>query len=396
VAKRRERGTGSIYLPNDPKNPGQKLKTFWIAYYVNGRRKHESSKSRKKSDAQALLKRRMGEHALGLEVGDDARRLTFEDLARIVEEDYRLQGRRSLNRLQLSLRHLREHFGDDRAVSITADRLTAYANARRDEGAALASISAELAALRRAFNLAVRAGRLQSRPPFPTLRLSNRRQGFFEEDDFRAVLAELPEHLKPLMTVGFLTGWRVRDELCPMTWDRVDLKAGTMRLERSKNDTPRVFPINADPELAEVLQRQRKYTDEVQRRTGQIIPLVFHNEGRPIVNYYKAWHAACRRAAVLKDADGKPVERDGKAVIARPQLLGRIPHDFRRSACRRLIQGGIPEQIAMRLTGWKSRQMLDRYFVFNESDLSAAVSKIASLRTKAPAKQRAAKIRAEA
>ena len=121
----------------------------------------------------------------------------------------------------------------------------------------------------------------------------------------------------------------------------------------------------------------------MQRRTGQIIPLVFHNEGRPIVNYYKAWHAACRRAAVLKDGDGRPVERNGKTVVVRPQLLGRIPHDFRRSACRRLIQGGIPEQIAMKLTGWKSRQMLDRYFVFNESDLSAAVSKIASLRTEA-------------
>jgi integrase len=98
----------------------------------------------------------------------------------------------------------------------------------------------------------------------------------------------------------------------------------------------------------------------------------------------------------LKDAEGNPVERDGKVMIARPQLLGRIPHDFRRSACRRLIQGGIPEQIAMKLTGWKSRQMLDRYFIFDERDLSAAVSKMASLRTKAPAKQRSARIRAEA
>jgi hypothetical protein len=40
--------------------------------------------------------------------------------------------------------------------------------------------------------------------------------------------------------------------------------------------------------------------------------------------------------------------------------------------------------------------MLDRYFIFDERDLSAAVSKMASLRTKAPAKQRGARIRAEA
>jgi hypothetical protein len=40
--------------------------------------------------------------------------------------------------------------------------------------------------------------------------------------------------------------------------------------------------------------------------------------------------------------------------------------------------------------------MLERYFVFNERDLNEAVSKIATLRTKTPAKQRTAQVRAEA
>ena len=47
----------------------------------------------------------------------------------------------------------------------------------------------ELAALRRAFNLAVRAGRLPQRPAFPIIETRNRRTGFFEESEFRAVLA---------------------------------------------------------------------------------------------------------------------------------------------------------------------------------------------------------------
>jgi len=395
MARSRERGTGSIYLPEDPNHPGQRLQTWWISYYVDGKRRRESSKSRKKSEAQALLKRRVGAHALGLELGEEAKRLTFEDLEAGFRRSYEAKEHRSLRRAGKAWDHLRDRFGGRKARAITFGELEDYAVERKKE-AAPATVQYELAVLRRAMTLAVRAGSLPARPPFPTLTFDNRRQGFFEEDDFRAVLAELPAHLQPLMTVGFLTGWRVRDELCPLTWDRVDLKAGTIRLARSKNGDPRVFPFDADPELAKVFQRQREYTNEVQKRTGQIIPLVFHNEGRPIANYYKAWHAACKRAAVLKDAEGNPVERDGKVMIARPQLLGRIPHDFRRSACRRLIQGGIPEQIAMKLTGWKSRQMLDRYFIFDERDLSAAVSKMASLRTKAPAKQRSARIRAEA
>ena len=37
MAQSRERGTGSVYLPADPKHPGQKLRTYWISYYVDGK-----------------------------------------------------------------------------------------------------------------------------------------------------------------------------------------------------------------------------------------------------------------------------------------------------------------------------------------------------------------------
>jgi hypothetical protein len=43
MVKSRERGTGSVYLPNDPNNPGQKLRTYWISYYVDGKRKRQSA-----------------------------------------------------------------------------------------------------------------------------------------------------------------------------------------------------------------------------------------------------------------------------------------------------------------------------------------------------------------
>ncbi len=45
MAKQRERGTGSVYLRDDPKKPGQKLHTYWFSYYVDGRRKRESSRT---------------------------------------------------------------------------------------------------------------------------------------------------------------------------------------------------------------------------------------------------------------------------------------------------------------------------------------------------------------
>ena len=155
MAKSRERGTGSVYLKDDPNNPGQKLQTWWISYYIDGKRKRESSKSRKKSDAQALLKRRMGEHALGLELGDEAKRLTFEDLEAGFRRSYENSGRRSLRRAGNAWDRLREHFGGWKARAITANALESYAAERLKE-AAPATVQYELAVLRRAMTLAVR------------------------------------------------------------------------------------------------------------------------------------------------------------------------------------------------------------------------------------------------
>jgi integrase len=353
---KRERGEGSVYLRG---------RVWWVKLYVNGKARPESSGSTKRADAVRLLNRRRGEIASG-RYCPDADRVTFEDLAQIIEADYRLQGRRSMPRLQLSLHNLREHFGGERAVQITADRLTTYANARRAEDAALASISAELAALRRAFNLAVRAGRLQSRPHFPTLRVSNARQGFLEEADFHAIVAELPEYLRAPLTFGWLTGWRVRSEVLPMTWAQVDLEAGTARLEQgsTKSGEGREFPIRALPELEQLLLRQREHVRALERKLGCIVGHVFpNNHGRPIMDYAKAWRGACTRA----------------------KLPGTLVHDMRRSAVRRLERAGVSRSVAMKLVGHQTESIYRRYAIVSQRDLAEGVGKLAALRASQPA-----------
>jgi hypothetical protein len=178
MAKSRERGTGSVYLRDDPKSPGQKLQTYWISYYVDGKRKRESAGTRKKSEAQALLKRRMGEHALGVEIGDEEKRLTFEDLEAGFRRSYENSGRRSLRRAGNAWDRLRDHFGGWRARAITANALESYAADRLKE-AAPATVQYELAVLRRAMSLAVKKGQLRSRPHFPHVGVHNARTGFF-------------------------------------------------------------------------------------------------------------------------------------------------------------------------------------------------------------------------
>jgi hypothetical protein len=50
-----------------------------------------------------------------------------------------------------------------------------------------------------------------------------------------------------------------------------------------------------------------------------------------------------------------------------------VPHDFRRSAVR-----SVPEHIAMKLTGHRTRDIFDRYDIVSERDLSEDVAKLAT------------------
>ena len=349
---------------------------WWIQYSRDGRAFGESSRSRKRADAVRLLRRREGDIERGLPITPKVGRLRFEEAAADIVNDYIINKRRSLDELERRIRlHLLPYFRRRRMAGITTIDVRAFiarrlktpivvgsGDDRRTRQVSAGEINRELTTLKRMFSLAIQAGKLLHKPHIPLLKENNVRTGFFERPAFQAIRAHLPENLRGVVTFAYITGWRINSEVFTLQWRQVDETErlspdqdipGSVRLDpgTTKNDEGRVFPFTSD--LRDVFATQRDVADRL-REQGQICPWVFHRNGKPIKSFTKAWRAACLAA-------GQP---------------GKIPHDFRRTAVRNLVRSGVPEQVAMKLTGHKTRSVFERYNIVSDGDLAVAARKL--------------------
>jgi integrase len=275
-----------------------------------------------------------------------------------VYADYQSKEQRSLDHTKRRVKlHLAPFFANRWIVNITTADVRAYTAHRQAEGAALASIRNELSVLKRAFKLAYQANRVPKLPYIPMPRTSNARQGFFEADQVRTVLAHVPAHVRPIIGFAFVTGWRTPSEVLPLHWRQVDLKAGEVRLDpgTTKNNEGRTFVLTST--LRTLLEGQLPM-HKAMKAKGKIVPWVFPDESGE--KFRDQWRTPFTRAC---EAAGCP---------------GRIPHDFRRTAVRNRVRAGVSEGVAMRMTGHKTRSVFERYNITSQADLQAASLKYAT------------------
>ncbi|RJP67899.1 MAG: site-specific integrase [Candidatus Abyssobacteria bacterium SURF_17] len=333
----------------------QRGAVWWLKYYHNGKPIRESSGSTKKMVAKRLLEQREGHIAEGKVPGFYFDRVTFDELAEDYLADYRNSRKKSIFRAKQFVEHLSKHFGGLRASQIDTSLANKYREQRLSEGVANATVNRELAALKRMFNLGVKCSppKVDRVPHIPLVRESNTRKGFFEHHEFAALREALPDYLKGFVTFAYRTGWRL-SEITNLTWKQVDRQQGivTLNVGETKNDAARTLYL--DDELKEVVRRQW----EKRKESGTLSPYVFPNERDTgtIKQFRKTWQHAYQNAGIG------------------PKLF----HDFRRTACRNMVRAGVPERVAMAVSGHKTRSVFDRYNIVSDADLRVAAEKHAA------------------
>ena len=73
-------------------------------------------------------------------------------------------------------------------------------------------------------------------------------------------------------------------------------------------------------------------------------------KGQRIHEFRKAWRAACRKAGYTRT----------------------LLHDLRRSGVRAMVRAGVPESVAMRISGHVTATVFKRYDITSDQDLRGA------------------------
>jgi integrase len=276
-------------------------------------------------------------------------------LAENLIRDYRINHRASISDVESRWKlHLRPVFGALLPSQITSDLLDKYVDQRLKAGAANATINRELAALKRMLNLGYNATppRVYFIPRFPRLYEDNVRKGFLRDEQYRRLLIFCSESwFQALVEAAYTYGWRL-GELLSLKVDQVDLLRQTIRLHSgmTKNREGR--------EVTMTRSIRRLFAQCVAGKFGK--ELVFtRSNGKAVRDCRRMWNNACVSAGV-------------------PDLLF---HDLRRTAARNLRQAGVAEGIIMKIAGWQTRSVFERYAIVSQTDIQEALQKLEKQRS---------------
>jgi len=319
-----------------------------MKYYKDGRAVIESTGEESETKARRKLDRFITALAQGDWLSPQQRAIPFKELWDKLSEDFKINGQ-DVKRLEYQWKRIGPEFGHLKANQITTDKLNAYILQHREAGLENATLNRDMASMKRAFTLAYKCTprKIHTMPVFPKrLTEAAPRKGFVEQPTFDK-LTKAAESLwmRSLLATAYAFGFR-KSELLEMKVAQVNLIDKTITLYRgeTKSGEPRLVAMTQDVYLLLTECVRGKDQDD----------FVFTRDGERVKDMRDAWEKLTTAAGC-------------------PELL---LHDLRRSAVRNMIRRGIPERVAMQISGHKTRSVFDRYNIVSQNDLVEAARKI--------------------
>ncbi|HZV60272.1 MAG TPA: site-specific integrase [Candidatus Eremiobacteraceae bacterium] len=289
-----------------------------------------------------------------------------------------------------ALARLDEFFGGLSASLITEDKINTFKLTRKATGASNATINRALAALRQMFKLSAKS--IKNPPEIKLLPEPPARKGFLTHEEYVQLWPNLPPHLQPITAFAYSLGMRL-GELENLTWKNVNRSAGVIRLEadQTKSGEGREIQYGLLPELSELMTRLWDTTADV---SGRVFT---RQDGTPLGTFRKAWVRACMKSGLGRmcwecpgchqltevSKQAWPPEIVPKEVpicscgrTCRWHYEGLIFHDLRRTAVRNLRRAGVPESVAMKISGHKTREVFERYNIVDAADVQRAMKSL--------------------
>jgi integrase len=211
------------------------------------------------------------------------------------------------------------------------------------------TVDRSLEVLRHMLRIAEEEGILEKFPRVKLYKPDNSRERVLSEEEYQWLLAVSPVHLRRIILCAYETGMR-SGEIQGLTWNKVDLKAGLIRLEGKDTKTGEGRNVPISPILREIMEDIRK-----ELREEKVTPIdgrVFTWKGKPMTEGWKtAFKTACRKAG----------------------LMDLHFHDLRHTFVTRKVREGWDYKRIMAITGHKTFAVFQRYNNPSEEDIKEVV-----------------------
>ncbi len=347
---------------------------YWYRFMFNGERIQESTKQFSKDaakDIESVHRTALAKGEAGIK-DKKAERKRVSDLLDVRIADLSRRKKRT-DAAEKARRELGSYWADE----LTGNDLDKYFELKRSEDVAVATITNTLRELTSAYLLAdLKAPKMR---PLTAEEKNNVRTNFFEKSEFETLREQLPEDLRDFCCWGYLTGMRF-SSIANLRWEHISNDNAEMTLPGQFMKAKQALKLPLVGELHEIIARRR-----AARAIKGEMPslLVFHRAGKQVRQFRLEWIEAALAAKLGKMScpkcsavAQKPTSRCSCAHCrVAMKYDGVIFHDFRRTAARDMIRAGVPQTIAMKITGHKTTSIFDRYNVSDTTDLREALAK---------------------